>query len=101
MGMELGLTHMMAQAAMGMGVAFRLEVQADRQSRQGHAAGASQAPCPHGVPSALAYQDDRVHETARTLQAALDSGHAFSRLHLAHLTFEAGQEDAGLEDWHI
>jgi len=96
MGMELGLTHMLAQAAMGMGVALRLEVQADRQSRQGHAAGASQAPWPHGDPSALAYQDDRVDEAARSLQAALDGGHASARLHLAHLTFEAGQEDAGL-----
>ena len=62
---------------MGMGVDLRLEVQADRQIRQTHAAGARSAsqahvmPGPHGHMSALPYEDDRVHESARWLQAAL------------------------------
>jgi hypothetical protein len=33
---------------------------------------------------------------AKWLQTALDGGHPFSNLHLAHLTFYAGQEDAAL-----
>jgi hypothetical protein len=38
-----------------------------------------------------------VREAAKWLQAAVDGGHAFAKLHLAHLTrFEAGQEDAAL-----
>jgi tetratricopeptide (TPR) repeat protein len=40
--------------------------------------------------------EDRVREAAKWLQAAFDGGHAFAKLHLAHLTFEAGQEDAAL-----
>ena len=38
--------------------------------------------------------DDRVRESAKWLQAALDGGHPFARLYLAHVTFYAGQEDA-------
>ena len=37
-----------------------------------------------------------MREAAKWLQAAFDGGHAFAKLHLAHLTFEAGQEDAAL-----
>ena len=37
-----------------------------------------------------------MREAARWLQAAFDGGEGFARLHLAHLTFEAGQEDAAL-----
>ena len=87
---------------MGMGVDLRLEVQADRQIRQTHAAGARSAsqahvmPGPHGNMSALPYEDDRVREAAKWLQAAFDGGRPFAKLPLAHLTFHAGQEDAAL-----
>ena len=38
-----------------------------------------------------------MREAAKWLQAALDGGHAFAKLHLAQLTFfDAGQEDAAL-----
>ena len=40
--------------------------------------------------------DDRVREAAKWLQAAFDGGRPFAKLHLAHLTFFAGQEDAAL-----
>jgi hypothetical protein len=40
--------------------------------------------------------NDRVREAAKWLQAAFDGGHAFAKLHLAHLTFYAVQEDAAL-----
>jgi len=36
-----------------------------------------------------------VREAAKWLQAALDGGHNFAKLHLAYL-FDAGQEDAAL-----
>ena len=51
--------------------------------------------------------DDRVREAAKWLQAAFDGGHvlhmALAKLHLAHLTFEAGQEDVALAHlkWHL
>jgi len=37
-----------------------------------------------------------VREAAKWLQAAFDGGRPFAKLHLAHLTFYAGQEDAAL-----
>ena len=37
-----------------------------------------------------------MREAAKWLQAAFDGGCASAKLHLAHLTFEAGQEDAAL-----
>ena len=37
-----------------------------------------------------------MREAAKWLQAAFDGGHAFAKLHLAHLNFDAGQEDAAL-----
>jgi hypothetical protein len=37
-----------------------------------------------------------VLEAAKWLQAALDGGDAFAKLHQAHLTFYAGQEEAAL-----
>jgi hypothetical protein len=37
-----------------------------------------------------------VREAAKWLQAVLDGGRPFANLHLAHLTFEVGQEDAAL-----
>ena len=40
---------------------------------------------------------DRVREAAKWLQAAVDGGRPFAKLHLAHLTHDAGQEDAALE----
>ena len=46
--------------------------------------------------SASACLNDRVREAAKWLQAALDGGSLFAKLHLAHLTFIAGQEDAAL-----
>ena len=49
-----------------------------------------------------------MREAAKWLQAAFDGGRvSFAKLHLAHLTFEAGQEDAALAhlkehlSWHV
>ena len=42
--------------------------------------------------------DRREREAAKWLQAAFDGGRPFAKLHLAHLTFDAGQEDAALDD---
>ena len=93
MGIELGLAHMQSQAAMGMGVALRLHV---RAARQGPAAATSQAPGPRSHPSASACLNDKVREASKWLQAALDGGREFAQLHLAYITFEAGQDDAAL-----
>ena len=40
--------------------------------------------------------DRREREAAKWLQAAFDGGRSFAKLHLAHLTFDADQEDAAL-----
>jgi len=93
MATSLKLAHMQSEAALNMGVALTLRV---RAAGQGHVAGADQAPGPHSRSSASACLDDRVREAAKWLQAAFDGGHAFAKLHLAHLTFYAGQEDAAL-----
>jgi hypothetical protein len=82
MSAELGMAHMQTHA-MGMGVALRLEVRADRQ---GPAAGASQAPGPHTHWSASSCLDDNVREATKWVQVG-PVGHGFARLHLAHLTW--------------
>jgi tetratricopeptide (TPR) repeat protein len=93
MATSLKLAHMWSDAALNMGVALTLLV---RAARRGPATGADRTPGPHSHSSALACLDDRVREAAKWLQAALDGGHAFAQLHLAHLTFYADQEDAAL-----
>ena len=93
MATSLKLAHVQSEAALNMGVALTLRV---RAARQGPVAGADQTPGPHSHSSASACLDDRVRESAKWLQAALDGGHPFANLHLAHLTFYAGQEDAAL-----
>jgi tetratricopeptide (TPR) repeat protein len=80
-----------ADAALGMGVALRLEV---RANVRGCAAGASELPGPPA--SASAYSDDGVREAEKWLQTALDLGRAAARLHLARLAFDAGPEDTAL-----
>jgi hypothetical protein len=77
-----------------------------RAARQGPVAGADQAPGPI-VTRRPACLDDRVRQAAKWLQAAFDGGGQFAKLHLAHLTFFAGQEDAELAhlkehlSWHV
>ena len=94
MATSLKLAHVQSEAALNMGVALALRV---RAAGQGHVAGADQAPGPHSRSSASACLDDRVREAAKWLQAAFDGGgRPFAKLHLAHLTFFAGQEDAAL-----
>ena len=94
MATSLKLAHVQSEAALNMGVALTLRV---RAAGQGHVAGADQAPGPHSRSSASACLDDRVREAAKWLQAAFDGGgRPFAKLHLAHLTFFAGQEDAAL-----
>jgi tetratricopeptide (TPR) repeat protein len=88
---SLKLAHVQANAALNMGVALTLHV---RAARQGPVADADQAPGPHSRSSACL--DDRVREAAKWLQTAFDGGRAVAKLHLAHLTFYAGQEDAAL-----
>jgi tetratricopeptide (TPR) repeat protein len=92
-GMSLKLAPLQSDAALNMGVALTLHF---RAARQGTATGADQAPGPHSHSSASACLKDRVREAAKWLQAAFDGGCASAKLHLAHLTFEAGQEDAAL-----
>jgi tetratricopeptide (TPR) repeat protein len=99
---SLKLAHVQSDAALNMGVALTLHVRAGRQGpatagRQGPATGADQAPGPHSHSSASACLNDRVREAAKWLQAALDGGEGFAKLHLAHLT-TGGGEDAGQED---
>ena len=93
MAISLKLAHVQSDAALNMGVALTLHV---RAARQGSPTGADQAPGPHSHSSASACLDDRVREAAQWLQAALDSGHPFAKLHLAHLAFDAGLQEAAL-----
>jgi len=88
---ELQVGNEQADAALGMGVALRLEV---RASVRGRAAGASQLPGPQSSVSACG--DDGVREAEKWLQTALGGGNTTARLHLAHLAFDAGQEDTAL-----
>jgi len=83
----LKLAHGQSDAAIDMGVALTLVV---RAARQGPVAGADQAPGPYSHSSVSACLNDRVRE------AAFDGGRPFAKLHLSHLTFYAGQEDAAL-----
>ena len=93
LAMSLKIARMQSDAALNMGVALTLDV---RAGRQGPAASADQAPGPHSHSSASACLNDRVR--AATMFSRLPSmvGHACAKLHLAHLTFVAGQEDAAL-----
>ena len=93
LAMSLKLAHVQSDAALNMGVAFTLHV---RAGRQGPATAADQAPGPRSHSSASACLDDRVREAVKWLQAALDGGRPFAKLHLAHLALYAGQEDAAL-----
>jgi tetratricopeptide (TPR) repeat protein len=93
---SLKLALLQSHAALNIGVALALGI---RAARQGPATGTHS--------SASACLDDRVREAAKWLQAAFDGGHvlhmALAKLHLAHLTFEAGQEDVALAHlkWHL
>jgi hypothetical protein len=93
LAISLKLAHLQSDAALNMGVALTLDV---RAGRQGPSTGDDEAPGPSSHSSASACLDDRVREAAKWLQAAFDGGHPFAKLHLAHLTFYAGQEDAAL-----
>jgi tetratricopeptide (TPR) repeat protein len=78
-------------AALGMGVALRLAFRVNLRVR---ALAASQLSGP--LLSASACGDDGVREAEKWLQTALDGGVTTARLHLAHLAFDAGQEDTAL-----
>jgi hypothetical protein len=78
---------------MGIGTTLTLHIPADRQ---GLAAGVSQDPGPHSHSSASACLNDKVREVAKWLQDALDGDQPFAQLHMAHLTFYAGDEEAAL-----
>jgi len=80
-----------ADAALGMGVALRLEV---RANVRGRAAGTSELPGPRTFSSACS--ENGVREAEKWLQTALDLGRHAARLHLARLTFDAGLEDTAL-----
>ncbi len=77
-----------ATAALGAGVALRLEVRASVRARD---ASGSALPGPPGL------SEDAVREAEKWLQTALDLGRTEARLHLAHLTFDAGQEASALQ----
>jgi len=91
MAISLKLTRMQSDAALNIGVTLTLEI---RAARKGPATGADQVSGAHShSPACL---NDRVREAEKWLRAAVDSGHQFAKLHLAHLVFYAGQEDAAL-----
>ena len=89
LAISLKLAHVQSDAALNMGVALIVDVRAGR----GPSTGADKAPGPPSHSSASACLDDRVREAPKWLQAAFDGGRPFAKLHLAHLTFYAGQED--------
>jgi len=90
---SLKLAHVQSRAALNIGVALTLHV---RAARQGPSPGADHAPGPHSDQSASSCFKDPVREAAKWLQAAFDGGRPSAKLHLAHLAFGAGQEDAAL-----
>jgi len=96
LALSLKLARMQSDAAMDMGIALTLDVRAARAARLGSATDDDQGPGPHSHSLASACLNDRVSEAAKWLQAAFDGGHNFAKLHLARLTFDAGQEDAAL-----
>ena len=80
-----------AVAALGVGVALRLEVRANVRER---AAGPAEMP---GSPaSASACGDDGVREARKWLETAVHGQIIMAQLHLAHLVFDTGQEDTAL-----
>ena len=91
MAKEMQVVLEQAKAALGVGIALRLEV---RANVRGRAAGASELPGFHA--SASACGDDGVREAEKWLQTALDLGHAAAHLHLARLAFDTGPEDTAL-----
>jgi len=85
MGKEMQVETHQAAAALGIGVALRLEV---RANVRGRAAGVSELPGPPASESG--YSDDGVREAEKWLQTALDLGLTAARLHLAQLAIDAG-----------
>jgi tetratricopeptide (TPR) repeat protein len=87
LALSLKHAHVQSNAALNMGVALILHVRATRQSATGaDPVEVPLAPAPHSHSSASACLNDRVHEAAKWLQDAFDSGHKFGKLHLSHLT---------------
>jgi len=91
MAKEIQVEKRQADAALGMGVALRLEVGANVR---GHAAGPSELSGPPA--SASACNDDGVREAEKWLHTAMDLGHTSALLHLARLAVDAGTEDTAL-----
>ena len=91
------VAHVQAHTALNMGVALMLHV---RAARQAPTTGADQdkASGPPSHSSASACLNDRVREAAKWLQVAFDGGHAFAKLHLAHLTLMLAKRT---RRWHI
>jgi len=87
LAISLKLAHVQSDAELNMGVALIPDVRAGR----GPSTGADKTLGPPSHSSACL--DDRVREAPKWLQAAFDGGRPFAKLHLAHLTFYAGQED--------
>jgi hypothetical protein len=84
LAISLELAHVQSDAALNMGFALTLHVQA---ARKGPSTGADHAPGSHSHSSASAFLNDRVREAAKWLQAVFDGRRPFAKLHLAHLTF--------------
>ena len=78
MAEELDLQKGKADAALGIGVTFRLQVQDAGAGGDG----------------------DLVSEVEDWLKISLNMGHIIARLHLAYLAFDAGQEDNALAYLH-
>ena len=92
MAKEMQVEADQAEAALGMGVALRLEV---RASVRGPASELQGPPA-----SVSACTDDAVREAEKWLQIALHFGYKPARLHLAHLAFDAGTEGRALQYLH-
>ena len=92
MAKELQVEADQATAALGVGVALRLEVRANVRRC---AAGASGLPGP--PPSASVCCDDGVRNAEMWLQTALDLGRSAACLHLACLAFDVNKQASAVE----
>ena len=88
MAKEIQVVPEQEDAALCMGVALRLEVRANVRGRDASASERAGPPVS---------SEDRVCEAEKWLQTARDMGRVEACLHLAHLTFDAGQEASALQ----
>jgi len=92
---DLGLAGKQASAALGKGVALRLQVRADRRALALACKDAEM-----GEEEQILRQEwlrDSEQEAEKWLQTAREGDAALASLHLAHLAFDASREDTALD----